>query len=65
MQKLIGLVAIACGCALFYLGCHCVQALNAQVENLLNGTPNIRQMYYYAGGGALVLFGLVQIARKP
>jgi len=63
MNKIIGLIALAIGILLLVWGHNSAQALNSQVENLFNGTPTNRTMYFYIGGVALIIYGLFQLVR--
>jgi hypothetical protein len=62
MRKIIGIVALCFGIMLLVWGHDSAGAFNSQVKNIFTGTPTDRTMYFYIGGAALVLYGLVQIA---
>ena len=61
MQKIIGVIALVIGIMLLVWGHNVAQSLDSQVKNIFTGTPTDRTMYYYVGGVALSLYGLLQI----
>jgi len=61
MNRIIGVICLAIGILLLVWGHNSAQALNSQVKNIFTGTPTDRTMYYYVGGVALSLYGLLQI----
>ena len=64
MSKIIGIVCLVLGIMLLVWGHNSAQAFNSQVKNIFTGTPTDRTMYYYIGGVALSLYGLLQIVWK-
>jgi uncharacterized protein YjeT (DUF2065 family) len=63
LQKIIGAIALAIGIMLLVWGHNAAQSLNSQVENIFNGTPTNRAIYFYVGGLALIIYGLFQMLR--
>ena len=64
MEKIIGVICLVLGVMLLVWGHDSAQSLNSQVTNLVTGNPTNRTMYFYAGGAALTLYGLLQIVWK-
>ena len=63
LQKIIGAIALAIGILLLVWGHNAAQSFNSQVENIFNGTPTNRAIYFYVGGLALIIYGLFQMLR--
>ena len=64
MQRIIGVICLVVGVMLLVWGHNSAQALNSQVKNIFTGTPTDRTMYFYIGGAALTLYGLLQLVWK-
>jgi len=62
MRLIIGVIALVIGVMLLVWGHDSAQSVNSQVNNLLTGNPTNRTMYFYVGGAALTIYGLLQIA---
>ena len=63
LPKILAAIALAIGILLVIWGHDASQSLNSQVENVFNGTPTSRAMYFYIGGVALIVYGLFQLSR--
>jgi hypothetical protein len=49
---------------LLVLGHDTAHGLNSQVKNIFTGTPTDRAVYYYVGGAALTVYGILQLFWK-
>jgi Protein of unknown function (DUF3185) len=64
MQRIIGVICLVLGVMLLVWGHDSAQSINSQANRILTGNPSDRTMYFYAGGAALTLYGLLQIVWK-
>jgi hypothetical protein len=65
MRKIIGIIGLGAGIYLLFLGYKTAAAATGnQVQPLVDGAPTNRATYYYIGGAALVLYGIVQMLWK-
>lgn len=64
MKKVSGLICLVVGGLLIYWGYNMSQAIGAQLNNLVSGSPGDKPMLLYIGGTILVIAGLGQIAWK-
>lgn len=64
MRKIPGVICLVVGGLLIYWGHNMSQAIGAQFNNLINGSPGDKPMLLYIGGVILVLVGAGQIFWK-
>jgi hypothetical protein len=64
MKKLSGLICLVVGSLLLYWGYNMSQAVGAQVNELVTGSPGDKPMLLYIGGAILVLSGIGQLVWK-
>jgi hypothetical protein len=64
MKKLSGLICLVVGSLLLYWGYNMSQAVGAQVNELVTGSPGDKPMLLYLGGAILALAGLGQLVWK-
>ena len=61
MQRVIGVISLAIGVMLLAWGHKMSESIGSQVQEAFTGAPTDRAMYFYIGGVALALYGVVQI----
>ena len=61
MQRVIGVISLAIGVMLLAWGHKMSESIGSQVQQAFTGAPTDRTMYFYIGGVALALYGVVQI----
>lgn len=63
-KKIIGVVLLAAGGVLAYLGYAESQKLASQVAQVFTGSPTNKAMYFYIAAGVLGVAGLVGMLSK-
>jgi len=61
MQRVIGVISLAIGVMLLAWGHKMSESIGSRVQEAFTGAPTDRAMYFYIGGVALALYGVVQI----
>jgi len=61
MQKIIGFISLVAGIVALWFGHTAAQQVNARVKALVEGAPTDRATYFYIGGIALTVFGLLKL----
>ncbi len=61
MQKFIGFISLVAGLTALWFGHTAAQAVNSKVKALVEGAPTDRATYFYIGGIALTLFGILKL----
>ena len=61
MQKIIGLISLVTGITALWFGHTASQAANSTVSPLVEGAPTDRATYFYIGGIALTVFGMLKL----
>lgn len=63
-KKVIGLILLAAGAVLAYLGYAESQKLTSQVSQVFTGSPTNTAMYFYIAAGVLGVVGTVALIGK-
>ena len=61
MQKIIGFISLVAGITALWFGHTAAQAVKSKVKALVAGAPTDRATYFYIGGIALTVFGLLKL----
>lgn len=61
-QKIIGLICLVIGIVLLVRGHDEAQSVGSHFNQIVNGAPSDRSMYFYIGGVVLTIFGVSQLA---
>jgi hypothetical protein len=64
LHKLIGVICLAIGLVLLYLGHEASQGFGSTVKNFTTGSPTDKVIYYYLGGAVLGAVGVFQLFWK-
>ena len=61
MQKLIGFISMVAGITALWFGHTAAHSVNSKVKALVEGAPTDRATYFYIGGIALTVFGILKL----
>ncbi|HEX3890364.1 MAG TPA: DUF3185 family protein [Verrucomicrobiae bacterium] len=61
MQRIIGIIALVIGIMLLVWARDMANSIGSQVQQIVNGAPTDRVIYFRIGGVALVVYGAFQI----
>lgn len=61
MQKFIGFISLVAGLTALWFGHTAARAVHSEGKALIAGAPRDRATYFYIGGIALTVFGLLKL----